>query len=178
MQEAVFGGYGFVALRLVQAVAINLERRVHGRVTYAGFGTTLISQRQLVGRRGFFVRPVDLRGAVEHGLFAEKLIFFEFAFAENRFGQYAFRRGGGDDFRLVHIVAVGDFEFDVDAFVGNVHLRHERFFRRQQIVGVHSERAGTQGKKGGKEVKEFFHGVFSVEGLNRRIINAAAVYRP
>ena len=144
MQKTVFGRNRLIALRLVNPVAFYVKLGIHRRITHTGFGAALISQRQFVLRRGLFVRQVNLCGMVVNRLFAEEFVFFFFAFAEFGFGQDFVRIGRRNDFGLVHIVAVSDFELHTDALIGYIDLRHKGLFGGQQIIGIYCEREAAQ----------------------------------
>ncbi len=64
----MFGGYGLVGLGVVEAVGFNVKRCVERGVRYGWLGRRLISQGEVVGGGGFFVRGVEVGGGVEEGL--------------------------------------------------------------------------------------------------------------
>ena len=91
------------------------------------------------------------------GLFAEKFVFFLFAFAESGRSEYIAWFGCRHYFRLVHIITVGNFELYADAACSHMHLRNERLFGGQQFGSVHCESIAAKGEQYGKEIKYFFH---------------------
>ena len=151
-------------LRLITAAAGNVKRSFHRRIAHAGIGAALVFQHQAIaGRRGLGVVPTHLGVVVVHGLAAEKFIVLFFAAAEFRRGKQALRLGFGNDFALIHIVAVGHFEIDLDAFVVSGYRRHEGFFGRQQVFGIDGGlRQIAQAQTGRKRENQFFHGGCSV----------------
>ena len=81
---------------------------------------------------------------VVNRLFAEEFVFFFFAFAEFGFTQDFVRIGRRNDFGLVHIVAVSDFELHADALIGYIDLRHKGLLGWQQIIGIYCECEAAQ----------------------------------
>ena len=143
---------------MVSAVAGNIKLGIHGRIAHAGFGTALIGQNQFIRfADSLCIRKGNLRFVMVNRLAAEKLVFLLFALAERRLSQQICRIGLADDFRLIHIVPVGNLETDVHTVVGNGKLRHECLFRRQQIVRIQRESPSAQHQKYGEQANQFFH---------------------